>query len=131
MRLPRIFRTTPFRLTVLFLALFSSASMGLLAYIYVATAGEATRRTDQEITREMYSLVAAYDRAGVDAVNQSLIERAASERPFLYLLMDQGRKRISGSIEESPVEKFSGAPTRTSFSVTDLDAQGRTVKHPA
>ena len=131
MRLPRIFRTTPFRLTVLFLALFVSASMGLLAYIYVATAGEATRRTDQEITREMYSLVAAYDRAGVDAVNQSLIERAASERPFLYLLMDQNRKRISGSIEESPVEKFTGPPTRTSFSVTDVDAQGRTIKHPA
>ncbi len=131
MRLPRIFRTTPFRLTVLFLALFSSASMGLLAYIYVATAGEATRRTDQEITREMYSLVAAYDRAGVDAVNQSLIERAASERPFLYLLMDQNHKRISGSIEESPVEKFTGAPARTSFSVTDVDAQGHTVKHPA
>ena len=131
MRLPRIFRTTPFRLTVLFLALFSSASMGLLAYIYVATAGEATRRTDQEITREMYSLVAAYDRAGVDAVNQSLIERAASERPFLYLLMDGNRKRISGSIEESPMEKFTGAPARTSFSVTDLDAQGHTVKHPA
>ena len=30
-----------------------------------ATAGEATRRTDQNITREMRSLVAAYDRAGV------------------------------------------------------------------
>jgi signal transduction histidine kinase len=131
MRLPRIFRTTPFRLTVLFLALFVSASMGLLAYIYVATAGEATRRTDQEITREMYSLVAAYDRAGVDAVNQSLIERAASERPFLYLLMDSNRKRISGSIEESPVEKFTGPPARTSFSVTDVDAQGHTIKHPA
>src|SRR3954451_16198835 len=103
MRLPRIFRTTPFRLTVLFLALFASAAMAFLAYIYVATAGEATRRTDQEITREMRSLVAAYDRAGTDAVNQSLIERAASERPFLYLLMDKAQKRISGSIEESPV----------------------------
>jgi len=130
-RLPRIFRTTPFRLTVLFLALFGSAAMALLAYIYVATAGEATRRTDQEITREMRSLVGAYDRAGIDAVNQSLIERAASERPFLYLLMNRDRKRISGSIEESPVEKFTGPPTWTSFSVTDVDTQGRTVKHPA
>ena len=63
MRLPRIFRTTPFRLTLLFLALFASAASAFLAYIYVATAGEATRRTDQEITREMQSLVAAYDRA--------------------------------------------------------------------
>jgi len=131
MRLPRLFRTTPFRLTLLILILFASAASAFLAYIYVATAGEATRRTDQEITREMHSLVAAYDRAGVDAVNQSLIERAASERPFLYLLMTKGQKRISGSIEESPVEKFTGAPAWTSFSVTDQDAQGHTVKHPA
>jgi len=131
MRLPRIFRTTPFRLTLLFLALFASAASAFLAYIYVATAGEATRRTDQEITREMHSLVAAYDRAGVDAVNQSLIERAASEKPFLYLLMTKDQKRISGSIEESPVDNFTGAAKWTSFSVTDQDAQGHTVKHPA
>jgi signal transduction histidine kinase len=130
-RLPRIFRTTPFRLTLLFLALFASAASAFLAYIYVATAGEATRRTDQEIAREMHSLVAAYDRAGLDALNQSLIERAASERPFLYLLMDKSQKPISGSIQESPVEKFTGALTSTSFSVTDQDAQGHTVKHPA
>ena len=78
MRLPRLFRTTPFRLTLLFLALFGAAASAFLAYIYVDTAGEATRRTDQDITREMNSLIAAYDRAGVDAVNQSLIERAAS-----------------------------------------------------
>jgi Na+-translocating ferredoxin:NAD+ oxidoreductase RnfG subunit len=55
MKLPRIFRTTPFRLTLLFLALFASAASAFLAYIYVATAGEAKRRTDQEITREMHS----------------------------------------------------------------------------
>lgn len=131
MRLPRIFRTTPFRLTLLFLTLFLAAASAFLAYIYVATAGEATRRTDREIVREMRSLTGAYDRAGLDAVNQSLIERAASERPFLYLLIGKDGKRISGSIEVSPVEKFDGTPTWTSFSVTDQDAQERTVKHPA
>lgn len=131
MRLPRLFRTTPFRLTLLFLALFAAAASAFLAYIYLATAGEATRRTDQNITREMRSLVAAYDRAGVDAVNQSLIERASSERPFLYLLMKPDGTRISGSIAESPLEDAQGAPSRASFSVTDYDAQGRLVKHPA
>ncbi|HEY0437748.1 MAG TPA: histidine kinase, partial [Phenylobacterium sp.] len=131
MRLPRIFRTTPFRLTVLFLALFASAALAFLAYIYVATAGEATKRTDREIVREMRSLTGAYDRAGVDAVNQSLIERAASERPFLYLLLTPDGKRISGSIEESPTEKFAGPPKWTSFQVTDTDPQGRMLRHPA
>lgn len=131
MRLPRILRTTPFRLTLLFLALFASAASAFLAYIYVATAGEATRRTDQEIRREMRSLTDVYDRAGVDAVNQSLIERAASERPFLYLLMTKEEERISGSIEESPIDEFTGEPAWATFQVTDYDVQGREVKHPA
>ena len=131
MRLPRLFRTTPFRLTLLFLALFAAAASAFLAYIYLATAGEAQRRTDQNIIREMRSLVAAYDRAGVDAVNQSLIERAASERPFLYLLMKPDGTRISGSIAESPIDSTPGAPSRASFSVTDYDSEGRLVKHPA
>jgi signal transduction histidine kinase len=130
-RLPRLFRTTPFRLTLLFLALFAAAASAFLAYIYIATAGEATRRTDREIVREMRSLAAAYDRAGLDAVNQSLIERAASERPFLYLLMTSSGAPISGSIAESPVEGFTGAPAWTTFEVTEADAQGRESKHPA
>jgi signal transduction histidine kinase len=130
-KLPRIFRTTPFRLTLLILALFASAASALLAYIYIATAGEATRRTDQEIRREMRSLVDVYNRAGVDVVNQSLIERAASEKPFLYLLLTKDGRRISGTIEESPVENFVGAQTKATFQVTDVDAMGREVKHPA
>ncbi|MES2895683.1 MAG: HAMP domain-containing sensor histidine kinase [Pseudomonadota bacterium] len=131
MRLPRLFRTTPFRLTLLFLALFAAAASAFLAYIYLATAGEATRRTDEDIGREMRALQAAYERGGVNVLNQSLIERAASERPFLYLLMTKDGKRISGSIEESPVEEFNGAPARASFSVTDIDVNGRERKHPA
>ena len=79
MRLPRLFRTTPFRLTLLFLALFGAAASAFLAYIYVATAGEATRRTDQDITREMSSLIAAYDRAGVDAVRGQLLKSAGAK----------------------------------------------------
>jgi len=129
-RLPRIFRTTPFRLTLLFLALFAAAASAFLAYIYVATAGEAARRTDQDILREMRSLAAAYERAGVDAVNQSLIERAASERPFLYLLMSRDGRRISGSIEQSPVEHFTGRPAWTTFQVSDT-VEGRAVQRPA
>lgn len=130
-RLPRIFRTTPFRLTLLFLALFASAASAFLAYIYVATAGEATRRTEREIRREMRSMVEVYDRAGLDAVNQSLIERAASEKPFLYLLLTKDGRRISGTIEESPVDDFTGPPAWATFQVTDVDAQGRQIKHPA
>ncbi len=131
MRMPRLFRTAPFRLTLLFLALFGAAAGLLLSYIYVATAGEAQRRTDEEITREMASLTSAYDRAGIDGLNQSLIERAASDRPFLYLLMAPNGKKISGSIGESPVDNFDGRAVWTSFALTDTDVEGRVIKHPA
>ena len=133
MRLPRIFRTTPFRLTLLFLAMFAAAAAAFLAYAYLATAGEVTRRADAEITREMGSLEAIYRRGGVSALNQALIERAVGERPFLYLLLDKSGQRITGSIEESPVREPSEISNEswTTFQVTDTDPDGGEVKRPA
>ena len=80
-KLPRFIRTTTFRLTLLFLALFAGAAAAFLGYIYVATAGEVSRRADNEITREMNSLEAAYRQGGVNALNTAIIERSASEKP--------------------------------------------------
>ena len=132
MRLPRIFRTTPFRLTLLFLAMFAAAAAAFLAYAYLATAGEVTRRADAEITREMNSLEAIYRRGGLSALNEALIERAVGERPFLYLLLDKQRKRITGSIAESPVDDVDDAGENwTTFQVTDTDPDGGEIKRPA
>ncbi len=131
MRLPRIFRTTPFRMTLLFLAVFALAAAAFLGYAWFATAGEVTRRADAEITREMNSLEAVYRRAGIEGLNQALIERAAGERPFLYLLLDHSGERMTGSIAESPVEGAGPGETWASFSVTDVDSDGGEVKRPA
>ncbi|MFZ4606998.1 MAG: sensor histidine kinase [Caulobacter sp.] len=132
MRLPRIFRTTPFRLTLLFLAMFAAAAAAFLAYAYLATAGEVTRRADDEIRREMNSLEAIYRRGGSPALNQALIERAVGERPFLYLLLDGKGQKITGSIEESPLgEDMEPGENWTTFQVTDTDPDGGEVKRPA
>ncbi|WP_269713878.1 sensor histidine kinase [Caulobacter sp. NIBR2454] len=132
MRLPRLLRTTPFRLTLLFLALFAAAAAAFLGYIYIATAGEVNRRADKEISREMESLQAAYRLGGPDALNQTLVERSVGERPFLYLLMTADGKRLSGSIEESPVADFEGHDEKwTTFTVTETDLDGAEIKRPA
>ncbi len=132
LRLPRTFRTTPFRLTLLFLALFAAAAAAFLGYIYIATAGEVTRRADAEITAEMASLEAAYRQGGPTALNQTLIERAAGDRPFLYLFMDKTGEKITGSIEESPVGDFDDEDgTWASFQVTDTDPDGAEIRRPA
>ena len=131
MRLPRIFRTTTFRMTLLFLAVFAMSAAAFLFYAWFATAGEVTRRADAEITREMNSLEAVYRRGGAVALNQALIERASGERPFLYLLLDKDGKRMTGSIAESPVDVPGPGETWASFSVTDIDMDGGEVKRPA
>ena len=74
MRLPRLFRTTPFRLTLLFLGLFAAAASLFLAYIYIATAGEVALRTDERVSREMASLEAVHRDGGVSALNQAVID---------------------------------------------------------
>jgi len=95
MRAPRLLRTTPFRLTLLFLALFAAAACAFLAYIYLATAGEVTGRADAQVSREMHSLEAVYRRGGLTALNQAVIERSSGDRALLYLLMDNHGAPIS------------------------------------
>ena len=130
MRLPAIIRTTSFRLTLLSLALFAAAAAAFLFYIYVATAGEVTRQADEEVSRELNSLEGVYARAGANGVNQALIERASTERPFLYLLMDATGKPISGNIAASPVEPLN-AEARATFRVTETDSDGAVIHRHA
>ncbi len=130
-QLPRLVRTTTFRLTLLFLALFAAAAAAFLGYIYVATAGEVSRRADSEIVREMNSLEAAYRQGGVNVLNAAIIERAAGERPYLYLLLDSAGKKISGTIPISPMSTTGDGENWESFTLTDTDADGAEIRRPA
>jgi len=129
--LPRVFRTTPFRLTLLFLTVFAASASIFLGYIYVATAGEVTSRADQAITQEIQSLTGVYRQGGVKSLNRSMVERAAGDRPFLYLLRDKTGQKITGTLEASPVEGFTDTPSSVNFKVTDTDPDGAEIRHSA
>lgn len=129
--LPQVFRTTPFRLTLLFLTVFAAAASIFLGYIYGVTAGEVTGRADRAIGQEIQSLTGVYRQGGVKALNQALVERAVGDRPFLYLLLDRTGQKITGTIEASPVEHFNGTQMSVNFKVTDTDPDGAEVRHSA
>ncbi len=129
--LPQVFRTTPFRLTLLFLTVFAAAASIFLGYIYVVTAGEVTGRADRAISQEIQSLTGVYRQGGVKALNRSMVERAAGDRPFFYLLLDKTGQKVTGTIEASPVERFNGTQTSVSFKVTDTDPDGAEIRHSA
>jgi signal transduction histidine kinase len=128
---PRILRTTPFRLTLLFLASFAAAASAFLAYIYLATAGEVSRRADSNISREMVSLEAVYRRGGFSALNQAIIERSTINPALLYLLMNRSGAPISGSIARSPIALDSSDRAWGSFILTDTDADGAATRRSA
>lgn len=131
MRLPRLLRTTPFRLTLLFTGLFAAAAAAFLAYLYVATAGEVTRRAEADVRRELASLQAVYARGGPVALNRTLIERSLDERPFLYLLMRPDGRPITGDLAETPVEPVTSPDGRATFRVSQTDPDGAAVRRSA
>ncbi len=130
MRLPSVFRRTPFRLTLLFLALFAIAASALLAYIYVATASESRRRAEGEVRREVAALESIYRGQGPDALNQALVDRTLRGGPFLFLLSDKTGKPITGNISESPIIGFNGRETWEDFRLSQTDEQGRVERRP-
>lgn len=131
MRLPSLFRRTPFRLTLLFLALFAAVSSALLVYIYVATRTEANRRADADIRLELTDLNSIYAARGPDALNEALVERTLRGGPYLYLMVDRTGKTVTGNISPSPITGFRGKPIWQSFNLTEPDASGHIVRRGA
>ena len=128
MRLPSLFRRTPFRLTLLFLALFATAASAILAYVYVASAQEAQARATQDVQSEYDALMSLYRTRGLDALNQALVERAIRGGSYLYLLTDRNGKVVTGNLSVLPFQpegaKQVGRGDWDTFYLTSTDAAG-------
>jgi signal transduction histidine kinase len=130
MKLPSLFRRTPFRLTLLFLALFAAASSAILAYVYFASASEAQARATKDVQTEFDALVAIHRNRGDDALNQALVERSIRGGPYLYLLTDKAGKVVTGNLSVLP---FDPGPTQVgrgdwdTFRLTSTDLDGHVV----
>lgn len=130
-KLPAVMRRTPFRLTVLFLALFAAGASALLAYVYFATATEARRRADSDIARETAALVAIHRERGFDALNEAVVERTLRGGAFLFLLMNEKGQPITGNIGESPLVEYRPPETWASFRISQADERGHAVRTAA
>ena len=128
MKLPSLFRRTPFRLTLLFLALFATAAAAVLAWVYVASANEARLRAEEAVRTEVTTLTGIYDARGFDALNMAVIDRTLSRDNFLYLLIDAEGNRVTGSLNVSPIQDYEGGTVWHTFPMTDTLPDGRVVR---
>src|SRR5690606_36722821 len=103
MTLPSLLRRTPFRLTLLFLALFAAAASAILGYVYFASASEARTAAEQNVRGEMQVLRGVYDQRGFDALNRTLIDRSLTRSSFLYLLVNEAGEVVTGSLSALPI----------------------------
>lgn len=128
MKLPSLFRRTPFRVTLLFVALFAAAASAILGWVYVTSAEEARARAEADIRTEVDVLSAIHRERGIEALNAALVERTARGGTYLYLLMRADGTPVTGNISVSPIEDFDGETRWESFRLTGNDAQGRVVR---
>lgn len=147
MRLPSLFRRTPFRLTLLFLALFAAAASAILAYVYVASASEAQAQARKAVEQENAALTAIFEERGPDALNQALVDRILTGGTFLHLYMERDGAKITGTlgvtarsedgqttaepVNASPIPNYSGGEVWATFRFTDIDPDGRVVRKDA
>jgi len=127
-KLPSLLRRTPFRLTLLFLALFAAAASAILAWVYFASASEARTKAERDVRGEMQVLTGIYKERGYDALNRALIDRTLRDNSFLYLLKNPDGTQVTGSLTDFPIAEMEETQEWTTFPFTDTDVEGRVTR---
>lgn len=98
----RLFRTTTFRMALVYLVLFGFSVFVLLGFVYWSTAGISTAQTDQTIDAEITGFAEQYRLTGLTGVAGIVRGRAQNQRQSLYLLADVQKRPLAGNLNAWP-----------------------------
>jgi signal transduction histidine kinase len=100
----RLLRTNAFRLAALYLTLFATSVLALLAFIYWSTADFIENQTEATLGAEIAGLAEQYDQRGLSGLVQVIAERSAGERgdAMLYLITDPLSHPLAGNLSAWP-----------------------------
>src|SRR5215510_9984323 len=96
--LTKLFRTTTFRLSLTYLALFSTAAILAIVYIYWNTTVLLSRQLNQTIDAELKGLAEQYRAGGLDQLVRIVAERSETPGNSLYLVADSEVHRMAGNL---------------------------------
>ncbi|HYB09941.1 MAG TPA: ATP-binding protein [Alphaproteobacteria bacterium] len=104
MKAGRIFRTSTFRLTLLYLAPFGILVFVLFAVLYWATLGLIDSQTNATIEAEVRGLAEQYGAHGLDRLVQVVAERSGpnGEKGAVYLLTGPDLHPLAGNLDAWP-----------------------------
>jgi len=100
MRLRRLFRTSVFQLTLVYMVLFAASVGALSLFIYWATLGYLERQTSATIEAEINGLYEQFERRGLAGLADIINERVQrdAERRSVYLLADAIGRPLAGNV---------------------------------
>jgi signal transduction histidine kinase len=104
-------RSSTLRLAFVYIAVFGTAILGLLGFVYSATLSYVQARQERDIARERGLITAGFARDGRAGVIDA-IERRLSGQPFegwTYLLADESLAPIAGNLSCWPASLSGGA----------------------
>ena len=96
--LTKLFRTTTFRLSLTYLALFSAAAIVAIVYIYWNTTVLLSRQLNQTIDAELKGLAEQYRAGGLEQLVRTVAERSQTPGNSLYLVADSEGRRLAGNL---------------------------------
>lgn len=94
----KLFRTTTFRLSLSYLALFSAAAAVAIFFIYWNTTVLLSRQLNQTIEAELTGLAEQYRAGGLDQLVRIVAERSETPGNSLYLVADKDGKQLAGNL---------------------------------
>src|SRR5438067_5243598 len=128
----RLVTTHAFRLAGLYFAVFALSVLGVLFFVYWASADFVERQTEATLNAEITGLAEQYAQRGLSGLVQIVAARSAGDRGdgMLYLVTNRDGRPLAGNINGWP----SGGETAPSGAISfriEIAANGRTETHPA
>jgi len=96
--LTKLFRTTTFRLSLTYLALFGAAAVVAIFYIYWNTTVLLTRQLHDTIDAEIKGLAEQYTDGGLTQLVRTVADRSQTPGNSLYFVADATGRRVAGNL---------------------------------
>lgn len=94
MALPRLLKTSSFRLTLLYAGLFGISVLILFAVIYISTAGYMAQQLDESVTADLVELQNEADGGGLPRLTTVVSQWARRASPGVYYLFEDSEGRV-------------------------------------
>jgi signal transduction histidine kinase len=107
----RLFRTTAFKLTLIFLAVFTLFAAFLIGYIARNTTAILQAQMREAVDAEVVALAQQYGIGGIQRVARVIELRSHRPGASLYLLTDAAGEKIAGNVETVPTAVLERAGT--------------------